>query len=368
VLQSPHFHYRAELGPVAAAAPAGASVPLDQHALASRMSYFLWSSMPDERLFALADAGALATPAQIAAEAERMVFDRRARDTVRSFHDQWLGLSRLAAIQKDPKLLPTFRETLDAMGTETRMFIDHVFTAGGGSLDLLLGADFTFANEKLAKHYGIPDVVGKEFRRVRLDPADRLGVFTQGAFLAIHSPPNGTSPVRRGKVILEHLLCAPPPPPPNALDIKPPEPDPKLQTREQFEEHVLDVGCAGCHRQMDGIGFAFEAYDTFGRRRTEEAGRPLDTSAKLPSVDGRALEIPHAAGLMKALSTSEQARRCVARHWMRFALGRLETPAEEPSLDAAYREFAASRHDLRRLMVAITKTPAFRHRTTESPR
>jgi hypothetical protein len=362
MLQSPSFLYRWELG---AQTPRrdGALVKLSSHETAARLSYFLWSSMPDAALFGKADAGGLEAPAAIAAEAARMIKDAKARDTIARFHDLWLGIEDLASVQKDPKISATFRPVLDALGGETRAFINHVFAEAGGSIETMLAAPYSFVNETIARHYGVSGVVGRDLRRVDLDPAQRLGLLTHGAFLAVHAPPNSTSPVRRGKVVLEHLLCDPPPPPPEGLDVMPPIPDPKLQAREQFAQHTTEPSCRACHLRMDMIGFAFEGYDTLGRFRTEEAGRPLDTTVTIPGLDGAERRVKGATELARILARSDQVRQCMVRQWMRFALGRLEVPDEAGSVRAALDEFAAAGFDLRALMVALTKTKAFTHRT-----
>jgi hypothetical protein len=360
MLQSPNFLYRWE----ATGRPAvkDGLVKLGPHEIASRLSYFLWSSMPDDALFAAADAGKLGTPEEIAAQADRMVASDKFRDTLHRFHDQWLELESLPSAQKAPHLAPNFPALAASMLKENARFVDHVFSEEGGRLQALLTAPYSFVDEGLAKLYGVPGVTGAELRKADLPAGQRLGVLTQGAFLAAHAPPDGTSPVRRGKTILERLLCTPPPPPPDGLEVEPPIPDPTKQTREQFEIHAAGV-CRACHVQMDNLGFAFEGYDSVGRWRTMEAGRPLNTRVTVPNLDGKDRDLGGAVDLARVLAGSAQVRACLVTQWARFALGRLEADEEQASLDETVRALQASGDDLRQLTVALARSKAFSHRT-----
>ena len=316
VLVSPHFLFRVELDP--ARLPAGTTYAVGEYELASRLSYFHWNSTPDDELFALAAKGRLRQ--NVEPQLKRMVSDPKAKSFLHGFAEQWLTLRKLDLASPDPKLFPAFTPTLrQAMTRESLLFFEAIVREDRPVPDLL-DADFTFVNGELAKHYGVAGVTGAEFVRVRL-PAPRGGILTHASVLTLSSNATRTSPVKRGKFVLEQLLNAPPPPPPPELDI--PELDDQKQLkgtlRQQMEQHRADAVCASCHQRMDPIGFAFENFDPTGAWRAADGGAAVDASGVLP--DGRVFDGP--AGLKKVLRADKAAFvRCVAEKLLTYALGR----------------------------------------------
>jgi hypothetical protein len=316
VLVSPHFLFRVE--PVTASGPA---VPLDDWALASRLSYFLWSSMPDEALFRLASEGRLKDPAVLSAQAKRMLQDPKAEALVESFGMQWLQLRNLDNVIPNRKVFPTFDERLKAdMRAETRAFFLAVIREDRSVLDFL-DSDYTFLNERLAKHYGIDGVAGDELRRVALSGERRGGVLTQASVLTITSNPTRTSPVKRGKWVLEQILGTPPPPaPPNVPPLE--EEGPAILTgslRERLERHRADPGCASCHAKLDPLGFVFENYDAIGQWRAKDGTFDIDPSGSLPGGESFAGPKEFKTYL---LDQRGKFARCLTEKLLTFALGR----------------------------------------------
>ena len=317
VLLSPNFLFRIERDPAA-----GEDVrALDDHELASRLSYFLWADMPDERLFRLADEGQLGDPAVLKAETLRMLADSRAHSLVTDFAAQWLQLRGLDRAKPDPVRFPTVDDELrDAMRTETELFLEAVVREDRSALDLL-DAPFTFVNGPLARHYGIPGVDGEAFRRVALDGPQRGGLLSHASVLTVSSYPTRTSPVLRGKWVLEILLGAPPPEPPAdvpALDAAGGG-NRGATLRKQMEAHRTNPSCAVCHSQIDPIGFGLEKYDAAGAWRTHEGDAPIDDTGVLP--DGTAFRGP--AELKQVLRDRADAfRRNLSEKLLTYALGR----------------------------------------------
>ncbi len=317
MLLSPNFLFRIERDPAA-----GEDVrALDDHELASRLSYFLWADMPDERLFRIADEGRLTDPAVLRAETLRMLADPKARTLVTDFAAQWLQLRALDRAKPDPARFPTVDDELrDAMRTETELFLQEIVREDRSVLDLL-DAPFTFVNGPLARHYGIPGVDGEAFQRVALNGPQRGGLLSHASVLTVSSYPTRTSPVLRGKWVLENLLGAPPPEPP--ADV------PALEAtggagagatlREQMEAHRTNPSCAVCHNQIDPIGFGLEKYDAAGAWRTHEGEAPIDDTGVLP--DGTAFRGP--AELKQVLRDRADAfRRNLSEKLLTYALGR----------------------------------------------
>ncbi len=360
MLQSPHFLYRVEHGEPVDGAPG--IVALSSWEVASRLSYFLWGSMPDDELFLAARDDALRTKDQVAAQARRMLADPRARDIVRIFHAQWLDLDLIDRLDKDPIAYPSFSDSLrDSMRGETEAFIDHVIWDAGADATLLLTAPYTFVDSELAAHYGVSDPGWDGFHRVDLDPNQRAGILTQAGLLALWSKSDQTSPIHRGKFVREQLLCTPLPPPPPGLVVEVPDPDPTATTRERFAQHSSDPACSGCHQLMDPIGFGFEHYDAIGRWRSEEHGLPIDATGEVIASD---LPGPFdgTVELAGQLAASEQVADCLVRQWFRFAYGRLETAEDTCTLDALAERFSASGNDVLDLLVELTLSDAFRYR------
>jgi mono/diheme cytochrome c family protein len=282
VLVSPQFLFRVERDP--AGIPPNTVYRVSDLELASRLSFFLWSSIPDDQLLAAAIAGRLREPAVLEREARRMLADPRSRALVSNFASQWLHLRNLESITPDMRLFPDFDDNLrQAFRRETELFFESILREDRSVLDLLR-ANYTFVNERLAKHYGIPHIYGSRFRRIAL-PEDswRGGLLRHGSILTVTSYATRTSPVLRGKWILDNLLGVPPPPPlPDVAALKDNTVDGSLSVRKRLAEHRLNPACAACHNLMDPVGLSLERFDAVGRRRTVEQGMPIDASGGLP--------------------------------------------------------------------------------------
>jgi cytochrome c553 len=318
ILASPEFLFRFEADP-GDLAP-GAVYRVSDVALASRLSFFLWSSPPDEELLTLASQGKLRDHASLEKQIKRMLADERAGALVDNFAAQWLFLRNLKNFTPDPEIFPDFDDNLrQSMEQETRLFFQSVIREDRSAMDLLT-ANYTFVNERLARHYGIPNVYGNQFRRITLDTPERRGLLGQASILAVTSYPNRTSPVQRGKWILTNLLGIPPtPPPPNVPPLKENAANAPRSLRERMEQHRADAVCAGCHKTMDPIGFALENFDAVGRWRDNDDGSRIDPSGTLYNgahVDG-------AAGLQAMLSAQPDVFTGVlTEKLLTYALGR----------------------------------------------
>jgi hypothetical protein len=288
ILTSPEFLFRFEPDPTDLAP--GAAYQLGDVALASRLSFFLWSSPPDAELLNLASQGKLHEHTVLEQQVKRMLADERADALVDNFAEQWLFLRNLKTSSPDPQIFPDFDDNLrQAMREETKLFFQSIVREDRSAMDLL-NADYTFVNERLARHYGIPNIYGSQFRRVTLTSDARRGLLGQASILTVTSYPNRTSPVQRGKWILTNLLGIPPtPPPPNVPALKENGDGKPLSLRERMEQHRADPVCAGCHKVMDPIGFALENFDAVGQWRSLDDGSPIDPSGTLYNgalVDG----------------------------------------------------------------------------------
>jgi hypothetical protein len=363
-LQSPSFLYRAELGsetPIE-----GDVVPFTSWEMATKLSYMLWNTMPDGELFAAAEADELRTRDQIAAQANRMLDDDKARDLIRNFHTQWLLLTHLDSVTKDASVYPAFSGSLRPLWTEEiQAFIEHVILEGDGSLQTLLTADYSFMNEELASFYGddvVDSVTGPEFRQVQLDADRRAGFLTSAGLMATHANVNQSSPVFRGKFVREQLMCNTLPLPPNDLVIEPPELDPNKTTKEQFEEIGANPACAGCHTLMNPIGFIFEHYDGVGQWRDQQNGKDIDAVGEVVQTDDIDGEYDGAIELASALAGSTQVQECVSSQWFRFAYNRTVTPEDSCTVEQLNQVFVDSNFNIKALLVALTQTNAFLYR------
>jgi hypothetical protein len=358
VLVSPHFLFRVELDPPGTAP--GTTYAIGEYELASRLSYFLWNSMPDDELFSLAEAGQLRQ--NLAGQVRRMVRDPRSASFLHGFAEQWLTLRKLELVSPDPKLFPSFDNALrEAMIRESLLFFEAL-VRGDRSIPDLLDADFTFVNDQLARHYGIPGVTGKEFVRVKA-PAHRGGILTQASVLALSSNATRTSPVKRGKFILEQILHSPPPPPPPELDIPELEAQKQLKgtLRQQMEQHRANPICASCHKRMDPIGFAFENFDPVGVWRDKDGNAPVDASGVLP--DGRTFDGP--AGLKKVLREDKDAFvRCVTEQMLTYALGRGLEPYDRRAVNVILDAVGKGNDRFSTLLTEIVTSDPFQKRTT----
>ena len=339
--------------------------PLDDHQLASRLSYFLWSTMPDDELLDLADKGSLSVGLE--GQVRHMLADPRADALVTSFAMQWLQLKRIEFISPDGGLFPMFDNALrTAMIRETELFVGSVFREDRSVLELI-DADSTFVNAALAKHYGLDDAyrkaggTGKDFRRVQTADRTRGGLVSQAGILTATSNPTRTSPVKRGRWVLEQLLGEPPPPPPPNV---PELPDDEgvsatASLRERMEVHRANVACAGCHARMDAIGFALENYDAVGGYRTQDGGFEIDAGGGFP--DGTTFSGP--AGLKDVLlSKKREFCRCLTEKMMIFALGRGLEPTDRPTIERIVGRLEEEDHRVSVLVAGIVASDAFRQR------
>lgn len=358
-LQSPQFLYRADTAPTPTERTG--AVALGPYELASRLSYFLTGSMPDSTLFAAAAENRLVSEGDVEREARRLLQLPSARSVVREFHHQWFMLSSLPAVLRTPP--KQYVEDSAWFGRDWLesfdRFIDYVYWENG-SLAELFTSKRVYVNARLRRLYGLS---GGTEDFVATNVADRAGVITQPALMALLSHSDQSAPVQRGVFVLERLMCSAVPPPPPTVKAVPPDPDPNATTRERFDVHTKDSACSGCHRLIDGVGFGFEAYDHLGRYRSTENNLPIDSSGEVLLSDaGLAGPFNGVNELAARLASSSRVRDCVATNWYRFALGRLEGEADRCSLDDVKRRFADSKGDFRELLIAITRSVAFRYR------
>jgi hypothetical protein len=330
---------------------------ISQHSLASRLSYFLWSSTPDDELLKAADNGTLRNPKVLEAQVRRMLKDPKAKALVDNFAGQWLELRRLESLTPDRDKFPQFDDYLRmSMRQETEAFFSHLMQTDGSLLDLL-DAKYTFANEKLATFYGIPGVKGPEFRMVKLDGTPRAGVLTQASVLLVSSYATRTSPVLRGKWILENILNAPvPPPPPNVPTLDEAKIGEAASLRAQLEEHRKNAVCASCHSKMDPLGLAFENFSAIGQFRDKDGKFPIDPSGVLP--DGRQFSGPEELrGILRKDSTAFV--ECVTDKMLTYALGRGLERYDKRTVREIARNVAAGDHRFSRLVLEIVNSLPF---------
>ncbi len=365
ILISPNFLFRVEEAGAGSPGTAAGKVArsVSDHALASRLSYFLWSSMPDEELLRLAGEGRLGSPQVLDAQVGRMLDDPRSRGLVENFASQWLQTRFLDAVSPDPKLFPTFNEKLrQAMKTETLLFFEAILRENLSLLDFI-DADFTFVNEPLARHYGIEGVKGEEFRRVPLGGVPRGGILTHASILTFTSNPTRTSPVKRGKWILEQILGAPPPlPPPNVQELsEAPEAILSGSLRQRMEMHRADPSCATCHSKMDPLGFAFENFDAVGAWRDFDGKFLIDPSGSLPDEGGqKGASFEGADGLRAILKNRKEAfARALAEKMLTYALGRGLEFYDRCAVDRILEELAKDGYRMRTLVLAVARSHPF---------
>jgi mono/diheme cytochrome c family protein len=364
LLISPEFLLRVEADP--AGVPANTPYRISDVELASRLSFFLWSSIPDDELLRLAEQRQLRNPAVLDRQVRRMIADDRFGSFVEQFAGQWLFLRNLAASVPVQQNFPDFDDTLrQSFRIETEMFVDSVIREDRSALDLLR-ADYTFLNERLARHYGIPNVKGNRFRRVVLPPdSHRGGLLGQGSILTVTSYPDRTSPVVRGKWILENLLGTPPPPPiPGVPPLKPPSFAGKVLTmRERISAHRNSPVCASCHSMMDPLGLALEHFDGVGKwRALDESGAPIDASGALP--DGTKFD--GADGLRNALLTSDRFMTTLSEKMLTYALGRGVEYYDMPAVRTIVRNAGRDDYRFTSLIRAIVESAPFQMRRSHS--
>ena len=362
MLQSPYFLYRIELGDPAAGKDGLTLTPFE---VGTRLSYFLTNSTPDDALLAAAEAAKLRTPDEIGAEARRLLGSPKARETLVSFFEQWLQVDDLLTVEKDAKAYPEFNpEVRAAMRDELREVIDQVARVGDGKLETLLTTRATYIRRPLYPIYGmpLPGVAGGSIlKRVDLPADQRSGVFTLAGVLAKFGHADQSSPVGRGLLLSESLLCAVPPPPPPGADNDIPAVDPNVPTRLRFEKHRTKPECASCHALMDPLGVAFENYDGVGRHRTTDGGKPVDATSELKGTKASDGPVKNAIDLLGKLATAEETRACFARQMFRYAFGRSEGDLDSANINEA-RTALDRTGRIPDLMVAIATAPGFRTR------
>jgi Protein of unknown function (DUF1592)/Protein of unknown function (DUF1588)/Protein of unknown function (DUF1585)/Protein of unknown function (DUF1595) len=359
ILADPMFLFRAERDP-AGAAP-GTVYRVSDLELASRLSFFLWSSMPDDELLQLAADRKLSAPAVFTAQVKRMLADARAQALVTNFAGQWLQLRNLTRVAPDPMEFPDFDDTLrQSFRRETELLFETIMRDDRTVMEFLT-ANYTFVNERLARHYGIPAVRGSQFRRIAVTDVARRGLLGHGSILTVTSQPNRTSPVKRGKWVLENLMGAPPPPPPPNVPVLEEKQDPNHpQTmKARMEEHRASPACANCHRLMDPIGLAMENFDAVGAWRTRDNRVPIDASTAL--VDGTRLN--GVVELREALlKRPEIFLRTLTENLLTYALGREVNAADMPTVRAILRGASANDFHFSSLILGIVNSPAFQMR------
>jgi hypothetical protein len=364
MLQSPQFLYRPE--PTPEVSEDAEAVPLPPYAMASRLSFLLWESIPDDELLRAAASDALRTAEQVRTQAERLLGDRRARRMYWSFHRQWLGLDRVLLDEhavRTPEIDPSWSaRTQLAARRESQLFVENTLANGGSFKDLFLSRK-AYVNPELARVYGTTTTGDPEaFQELELPATERAGLLTRVAFLAGTSHRGGTSPPVRGNGVGVHLLCRLPGSPPPDADLSMPVPrageGPKT-TRELFEERTAPAACQGCHRTLNGVGFGFEHYDAAGAYKTREQGLPIDSRGVLygfpvqPSFDG-------AIELSRILSEHRDVYACAVQKWLRYALGRAAVDVEQTLADRLTEQLYASGGDLRQLLLDLVSSPTFR--------
>ena len=363
LLVSPSFLFRAPRAPEGTAP--GSVHSLSDVDLASRLSFFLWSSIPDDELLGLAERGRLAEPEVLAGQLARMLAAPKARALVDNFGGQWLHLRNVADWRPDPDRFADFDESLRyAFERETALFLDRLIRDDGSVLDLIDG-DYSFLNERLARFYGIDGVGGGHFRRVSLAGTERGGVLTHGSLLMVTSYPTRTSPVLRGKWILENLLGAPPPPPPPDVPALADRAGTSAGSlREALERHRASPSCATCHARLDPLGFALESFDAVGAHRTEDGGVPIEASGALP--DGTLVDGP--AGLRRVLlDRRDEFVETLAARLLTYAIGRGLESYDRPAVREIRRRTEAADYRFSALVATIVDSVPFRLRRTPEP-
>ncbi|MEY4093177.1 MAG: hypothetical protein RLZZ53_376 [Acidobacteriota bacterium] len=365
VLASPHFIFRLERAPTDARS--GGTYRVADIDLASRLSFFLWGLPPDKELIAAAQRRELSTAAGIDKHARRMLADPRAEALASRFAAQWLRLQDIEKVRPDPNFYPNFDENLaEAMRTETKMFFESLVREDRSLLELLT-ADYTFVNERLARHYGFDNVVGREFRRVSYPDANRRGILGQGSMLVQTSLANRTSPVLRGKWVMEVLMgTPPPPPPPNVPDLEAAGEATEgrlLTTREKMELHRKSATCNSCHRFMDPIGLALDNFDVTAKWRQRENGMPLDTAGDF--YDGTKV-----TSLPELVSTLTKRPTPLVRNFtenlMAYSLGRRVEYYDQPLIRQITKQAEASNYKISTFILGVVKSDAFRMRRVEA--
>jgi len=367
ILSSPEFVFRFERTPADVAA--GTNYRISDLELASRLSYFLWSSAPDDRLITIASQGRLKNPTVLEREVRRMLADKRAQTLATNFAAQWLTLQNLKDANPDLLLYPNFDRTLArSMRRETELLFESIMREDRSLLDLLT-ADYTYVDERLAHHYGIPNVIGNRFRRVAVTDENRKGLLGHAGILMLTSLANRTSPVKRGKYIMEVLLGSPPPPPPPNVPLLPENSEGRtghiampLSVRERMEEHRKNPNCAGCHRLMDPIGLALENFDAVGVWRAKDSGSQIDPAGKM--LDGTLLDGP-ASVRQALLHRKDRFVENFTEKLLAYALGRVIDFRDMPVARAIAYDAGANNYRFSSFILGVVKSAPFQMRRAE---
>lgn len=369
ILQSPEFLYRVEFGD-SSRKVAGGSLELTAYEMATRLSYLFWGTMPDSSLLKAAESGELKTREGVAKHAARMIEDPKFRVVNNYFLDALLPINALTELERDKALYPSFNAQIGSlMYQETHKFLDHVLfdTDGEGKWSSAFSADYTFLNEKLADFYGISGVSGDDFQKVKVDGKTRLGLMTQGGFLAGTTHSSTTNPVFRGAFVMKKILCHKIPIPTGEIAAlaTPPKPTEGTTARERFSQHSSDKVCAGCHAMMDPLGLTFENYDAVGLYRTQESGKTIDASGALPSFIHNGGDVLNAVELSKRIAGSDETNQCFAKQWMTYAYGKPIDSDESCSESQLMNSFKDSGYNVKKMLLKLTETDAFYYRSAK---
>jgi hypothetical protein len=361
MLQAPAFLYRLEIGIADPKLPG--ALRLTPYETASRLSYLLWGSMPDEELLAAAERNELSTPVQIRAQAERMLDSENGARAIKNFYAQWAGIRELEQLERENAEFSP--EVASLLKRETETFVDEVVRKGDGKWSTLLSAPYSYRNAALASYYRQSGPAGEALQKVALDPERHAGILSHGSVLATLAHTSQPSAVLRGKFVLEKLLCSPVPDPPNDVDTTLAPTDESGTARQKLEEKTKNEPCISCHGLLNPPGFAFEHFDETGRWRDLDHGLAIDSSGNLinSDVDG---PFANHVELMKRLESSEQVRNCVVLHWFRYAYGRDRVDDDACSGGQLEAAFSESGGNIRELLLALTQTPAFLYRSPHS--
>jgi hypothetical protein len=361
IFSSPHFLYLVEVGTEVSGQDG--LYALGPWEMASKLSYSICEEPPDAELREAAANDDLRTTAQIETQARRLLEKPCAEVTVLRFFENWLWLNRLASLNKSPDAFPEYSEAVRAgMLSETFRYLREMLFVGDADLTTLMTAEYSWPDPRSAFLYGLEGVSEQEQTPL---PDERSGILTQPAFLAVTSLFDSTSPVKRGVFVLGQLLCDKPPPPPAEFEVTPPSPDPNATTRERWSQHTENEACAGCHKFIDPIGFAFEEFDAIGRHRTQENGFDVDARGGIPSIGIDDGALTGTRPLVEALVDSPDFFTCVAKQWLRFSLGRMEGDSDQALVSELASSFQGK--TIREALVSIVTTGAFTHRSEENP-
>ena len=363
LLCSPNFTYRMEVEVDQTPLPDHPDIlQPTQWELASRLSYLLWQTMPDDNLFAAATAGELNTPEALESQARRMLASPRARPALLSFFNQWLRIDGVGELRMDEMVFPAWDERLSALwAEESRRFLEHVIFTDEADFGDLFTADYSFVEERLASLYGLEGVSGEAFVKVPLDPSQRSGILTHGSLLAMSSKPNETSPISRGILVLEQLFCANLPKPPDGVPVEAPDPDPTLATRDRLAAHSENPACMTCHRLIDPLGMGFEHYDALGRWRTRVGDHPVDAVGAIIEAGDANGPFEGAVEMGARLARSEYVSHCVAQQFFRYAMGRGDTRADMCAVEELQSSLT-DKQDFLAVVLRLVKTDAFQYR------